>query len=279
MEETPIEAALQEMVDEALRQIKTFLIIIYGCCVRFYSTVVDWEYIQRMSEDLIERMTSKIFEDPAFSQLVVSLCGELTREQDQKYQQIKRDFQQCIPKDVGINPFFTLDHTSKIEQIFLQLHPELNLGDSGSIEGSDKQQRVNNGQISLQSSQGSTALAEIPEELMSEGRSTFKSTREQELNYMTNNRISNRPSTTSELTALVEQEEDKKEVSLTEIRRRMHNPETEPYSLCIKQLNKLDASQKNKALQTPMAKMNCISEISTFIKQEVHDFWNGVQVD
>ena len=59
----------------------------------------------------------------------------------------------------------------------------------------------------------------------------------------------------------------------------MHNPETEPYTLCIKQLNKLDASHKNKALQTPMAKMNCISEISTFIKQEVHDFWNGVQVD
>ena len=74
------------MVDEALRQIKTFLIIIYGCCVRFYSTVVDWEYIQRMSEDLIERMTSKIFEDAEFSQLVVSLCGELTREQDLKYQ-------------------------------------------------------------------------------------------------------------------------------------------------------------------------------------------------
>ena len=44
-EETPVESALVEMVHEALRQIKTFLIIIYGCCVRFYSTVVDWEYI------------------------------------------------------------------------------------------------------------------------------------------------------------------------------------------------------------------------------------------
>ena len=40
-----METALIEMVNEALRQIKTFLIIIYGCCVRFYSTVVDWEYI------------------------------------------------------------------------------------------------------------------------------------------------------------------------------------------------------------------------------------------
>jgi len=68
------------MVDEALRQLKTFLIIIYGCCVRFYSTVVDWDYIQRMNEDLIERMTSKLFEDVDFSELVVSLCEELTRE-------------------------------------------------------------------------------------------------------------------------------------------------------------------------------------------------------
>jgi len=39
--------------------------------VRFYSTVVDWEYIQQMSEDLIERMTSKLFEDASFSEFVV----------------------------------------------------------------------------------------------------------------------------------------------------------------------------------------------------------------
>ena len=77
---SPTEQALAELVEEALRQLKTFLIIIYGCCVRFYSTVVDWEYIQRMSEDLIERMTSKLFEDAEFSTMVVQLCGELTRE-------------------------------------------------------------------------------------------------------------------------------------------------------------------------------------------------------
>jgi len=87
--------------------------------VRFYSTVVDWEYIQRMSEDLIERMTSKLFEDASFSEFVVQLCGELTREQDDAYQRIKRDFASCIPKDVGINPYFTIDHTSKIEQVFM----------------------------------------------------------------------------------------------------------------------------------------------------------------
>jgi len=68
---SPIEIAIEELVSDSISQIRTFLILIYGCCVRFYSTVVDWEYIQRMAEDLIERMTSKIFENPQFSELVV----------------------------------------------------------------------------------------------------------------------------------------------------------------------------------------------------------------
>ena len=88
-----------------------------------------------MSEDLIERMTSKLFENSSFTEMVVQLCGELTRDSDQQYQSIKREFSTCIPKDVGINAYFTLDHTSKLETIFMQLHPELNVGDSGSIEG------------------------------------------------------------------------------------------------------------------------------------------------
>ena len=62
---------MQDMVEQALREVEQFLIIMYGCCVRFYSTVVDWEIIQRMSEDLIERMTSKLFENAEFAELVV----------------------------------------------------------------------------------------------------------------------------------------------------------------------------------------------------------------
>ena len=93
--------------------------------------MVDWEYIERMNEDLIERMTSKLFQDTAFSKLIVQLCGELTKEQDEQYNRIKGDFAACKPKDVGINPYFTLDHTSKLEHIFMQLNPEQNTGDSG----------------------------------------------------------------------------------------------------------------------------------------------------
>ena len=57
----------------------------------------------------------------------------------------------------------------------------------------------------------------------------------------------------------------------------MHCRTQEPYSNCVKQLNKIE--QDEEGLQTPMAKMQCITEISSCIKQEVFDFWKGVAVD
>jgi hypothetical protein len=41
--------------------------ILYGSCVRFYSTVVEWEYLSLMKEDLIERLTSILFNNDKFS--------------------------------------------------------------------------------------------------------------------------------------------------------------------------------------------------------------------
>mmetsp|Transcript_24421 Transcript_24421/g.32719 ORF Transcript_24421/g.32719 Transcript_24421/m.32719 type:complete len:136 (+) Transcript_24421:2003-2410(+) len=132
-----------------------------------------------MREDLIERMTSKLFERPSFSNLIIQLCGELTREDDEAYKRIKSEFIKCKPKDVGINPYFTLDHTSKIEQVFMQLHPELNLGDSGSIEG----QGGNSSEALITShiSNEPTMLAAIPEEIMSERSTMMNSRREDEM--------------------------------------------------------------------------------------------------
>ena len=76
---TELEEALSELVDDVLKQLKTFLIILYGAVVRFYSTVVDWDYIHSMREDLIERMTSKLFQNEEFHNMILGLCGELTR--------------------------------------------------------------------------------------------------------------------------------------------------------------------------------------------------------
>jgi len=38
-------------------------------------------------------------------------------------------------------------------------------------------------------------------------------------------------------------------------------------------------NQGQDGFQTPMQKMQCITEISTLIKSEVFDFWKGVNVD
>lgn len=106
---TPLEEALQNLAEESLRNVSQFLTMMCSCVVRFYSTVVDWEYIARMREDLIERITSKLFDKPSFSNLIIELCGELTREDDMAYRRIKNDFNRVIPKDIGINAYFTLD--------------------------------------------------------------------------------------------------------------------------------------------------------------------------
>jgi len=54
--------------------VKQFLYILYGSCVRFYSTVVEWDFLQQMKEDLIEVLTSLVFSSDDFSAEVMKLC-------------------------------------------------------------------------------------------------------------------------------------------------------------------------------------------------------------
>jgi hypothetical protein len=56
--------------------------ILYGSCVRFYSSVVEWDFLQQMKEDLIERLTSMVFSDMDFSSIVLSLCKEITKDSE-----------------------------------------------------------------------------------------------------------------------------------------------------------------------------------------------------
>lgn len=54
--------------------------ILYGSCVRFYSTVVEWDFLNQMKEDLIELLTSLVFSNPEFSKTVLQLCYETTKD-------------------------------------------------------------------------------------------------------------------------------------------------------------------------------------------------------
>lgn len=89
--------------------------IFYGTCVRFYSTVVDWDFLKVMKEDLIERLTTMLFSDPQFSKIVLSFCREITKEQEDKFCKRLAQIGEFKPKDVGISEYLTLDTSSNIE--------------------------------------------------------------------------------------------------------------------------------------------------------------------
>lgn len=93
----------------------------YGTCVRFYSTVVDWTYLQRMKEDLIERITSKIFGRKSFSDAVLKLCVDTTKQQQEAYLKRIEQITLLKPIDVGVSPYLTLDRTGNIEKVYQQL--------------------------------------------------------------------------------------------------------------------------------------------------------------
>lgn len=92
--------------------------IFYGSCVRFYSTVVEWDFLQVMKEDLIQQLTSMVFSDDQFSKIVLSLCREMTKEQEQKLCKRLEQIADFKPRDVGISSYLTLDTTSNLEQVY-----------------------------------------------------------------------------------------------------------------------------------------------------------------
>ena len=52
------------LVEEALDEIKEFISIMYGVTVRFYNTLMVYNELDEMKEDLIERVTTMIFHKP-----------------------------------------------------------------------------------------------------------------------------------------------------------------------------------------------------------------------
>jgi len=55
------------LVEEALDEIKEFISIMYGVTVRFYNTLMVYNELDEMKEDLIERVTTMIFHKPGIT--------------------------------------------------------------------------------------------------------------------------------------------------------------------------------------------------------------------
>ena len=71
-----------------------------------------------MKEDLIETLTSIVFSRP-FSRLLICFCRVCTYDQEEDFRQNLKIFGKLRPKMIGIGQYFTLDASSKIEQIFM----------------------------------------------------------------------------------------------------------------------------------------------------------------
>lgn len=109
---------LEEVCEDIISSVKRFVYIIYGCCMRFYSTVVQWTHLQRMKEDIIERVTSKVFGKPSFSKLIMSLYQITSKKQETVYVKRKLELVSLKPRDVGISPYLMLDKFGNLQKIF-----------------------------------------------------------------------------------------------------------------------------------------------------------------
>lgn len=76
------------------------------------------EFIEQMKEDLIETLTTLVFQR-SFSKLLVAFCRASTHDKEIDLQDNLKIFLTVKPRNIGIDQYFTLDASSKIEQIFI----------------------------------------------------------------------------------------------------------------------------------------------------------------
>jgi len=68
-----------------------------------------------MKQDLIERITSKVFGCESFCNLILSLCAATNREVGNAYVKRLEQVKNLKPANVGISPFLTLDSSGNLE--------------------------------------------------------------------------------------------------------------------------------------------------------------------
>ena len=85
-----------------------------------------------MKEDLIERLTSMVFQEPCLSQIVLRLFQEITAEQNAKYLQRLNELEGLKPANVGLSSYLTLDGDSNIEQLHSNFSAVGDMGGSPS---------------------------------------------------------------------------------------------------------------------------------------------------
>lgn len=102
----------------------------YGSCVRLYNTVVRSDVLTQMKEDLIEALTSLLFQG-RMAKMMLAFTRVCTKEQETNLLDKIEEFRGVLPHQIGLSQYFTLDSQSKIEEIFLKLQTKSTGGDIG----------------------------------------------------------------------------------------------------------------------------------------------------
>ena len=71
-----------------------------------------------MKEDLIETLTSLVFEGK-MNNLILAFARASTRDVENEFRKKLDELKKVTPTLLGISQFFTLDKTSKIEEVFI----------------------------------------------------------------------------------------------------------------------------------------------------------------
>lgn len=82
--------------------------------------MVNFKQLEFMKEDLIETLTSLLFEysQGGLHKLLMAFSRVATREQEEEFRDQMNTFRDIVPTEIGIGKYFTLDKSSKIEQVF-----------------------------------------------------------------------------------------------------------------------------------------------------------------
>jgi hypothetical protein len=115
------------------------LSILYGTTVRFYNTVVRWQDLDVMKEDLVETLTSTLFNDDIFSDLLLDMSRLTTFDEEKTFCRRLYELRNIKPIDIGISTYLTLDESCEIENVWKKLHPVDSSGDVGGSGGQNLQ--------------------------------------------------------------------------------------------------------------------------------------------
>ena len=118
------------LIDVALSEIKQFRAILFQAIASFYKSQVLYQEFDGMHEDLIECITSLIFEQNNVAKLVINLCKIQTNEEQAIFEKrIAESLNMTLkPADLAVSDFFTLDAGSNIMDFYKKMK---------SVPGSD----------------------------------------------------------------------------------------------------------------------------------------------